>query len=76
MESKGDTAFALELNFLKKLTIISIVIETMVALTQNLPKEFKKDWSRAWILKSSRNQFKIIKETYFSQDKLNENVCS
>ena len=28
------------------------------------------------MLKSSRNQFKMIKETNFGQDKLNENVCS
>ena len=48
----------------------------MAALTQNLSKQFGKECLRVWMLKSSRNQFKIIKETDFDQDKLNENVCS
>ena len=48
----------------------------IAAFTENLPKQFKQDWSRAWMLKSFRNQFKIIKEIDFGQDKINKNVYS
>ena len=39
--------------------------EIMVALTQKLLKSFRDIWSRVSMLKSSRNQFKTIKKTYF-----------
>ena len=68
--------FCTRIELSKKLTVISVATEIMSALTQNLPKPFRKDWPRVSMLKSSRNQFKIIKEIDFGQDKLKDNLCS
>ena len=75
MESKRDR-FCTRIELSKKLTIISVAIQIMAVFTQNLPKLFRKDCSRDSILKSFINQFKTIKETYFGQYKINENVYS
>ena len=59
--------FCIENSLSKKLTIIFVAIEIMVALTQNLPNPFKTGWTQDLMLKPSRNQFKIINETSFGQ---------
>ena len=59
--------FCIENSLSKKLTIICVAIEIMAVLTQNLSNPFRTGRLEDLMLKTSRTQFKIIKEISFGQ---------